>query len=102
MESLLEKTIHSNESLLLPEDLLLDELSKEINELILQNFERLINLLYRIDVSELKLKQLLKEHPQEDAGRIIGQLIIERQKQKIKLRAEFSVDDSVISEEERW
>lgn len=77
------------------------ELSGYINNLILTNFEHLIQLLYRIDVSEFKLKSLLKEHPTEDAGRIIATLIIERQRQKILLKQSFS-NNEPISEDERW
>ena len=52
--------------------------------MILTNFESLVQLLYRIDVSEMKLKSILKEQPNEDAGKIIALLIIERQIKKIK------------------
>lgn len=58
-------------------------LAAYINELILTNFERLVQLLYRIDVSEEKLKKLLRENPEADAGVIISSMIIERQKQKL-------------------
>lgn len=63
---------------------LINQLTAEINQMILTNFETLVQLLYRIDVSEVKLKSLLKENPNEDAGKIIAQLIIERQLQKLE------------------
>lgn len=63
---------------------LLNQLSAEVNQMILTNFETLVQLLYRIDVSEIKLKSLLKENPNEDAGKIIAQLITERQLQKLE------------------
>jgi len=65
-------------------------LSEYINELIQKDFSRLIFLLYKIDVSEIKLKQILKEQPKEDAGKIIAHLIIERQQQKIASRENFN------------
>jgi hypothetical protein len=99
METLLEKTLHSSSDA--PADLL-QSLAAEINDLILVNFERLIQLLYRIDVSEQRLKQLLKEHPDQDAGLLIAGLIIERQAQKKKFMQEFSVNDADVPEEERW
>lgn len=76
-------------------------LANYINELIKHDFEKLITYLYRIDISEQKLKLLLKQYPAEDASNIIALLIMERQEQKIKTREQFSqrVDNN---EEEKW
>lgn len=75
-------------------------LTDYINHLIINDFSALVNLLYRIDVHESKLKYLLNEHSNEDAASIISALMIERQLEKIKSRATFrqSADDG----EERW
>jgi hypothetical protein len=93
-------------SLSLPEHITLqqlqDELALHINQLIAENFEKLINLLYRLDVSEVRLKKLLLEDKTEEAGQIIAALIIERQMQKIKSRRQFNQRDDNIDEEERW
>ena len=78
----------------------LEDLASEINQLILTNFERLVQLLYRIDVSETKLKTLLKENPDKDAGKLIALLMAERQLQKIKLKSTILENDGC--EEERW
>ena len=102
METLLEKFLLSGEAETQQSSHLLQSLSEEINHLILTNFERLIQLLYRIDVSEQRLKQLLKEHPDQDAGFLIAGLIVERQAQKKKHMAEFSMNDADVPEEERW
>lgn len=72
-----------------------------LNDLINQDFEKLVQLLYRLDVSEKKLKALLSQNNQADAGRIIADLIIERQLQKVELRKKFRKQDD-ISEEEKW
>ena len=72
-----------------------------LNKLLLTDFEKLISILYRADVNENKLKQVLKENPNTDAGVIIADLIFERQAQKIKSRQEFR-RDSTISDEESW
>ncbi len=77
-------------------------LAAKINELLLGNFQQLISILYRMDVSEAKLRLLLKENPGTDAGLIIADLVIERQAQKIKSRREFRQRDNDISEEEKW
>jgi hypothetical protein len=79
-----------------------NQLAEKINSLLISDFDRLISILYRMDVSELKLKQLLKESPAEDAAMIIADLMIERQAQKIKSRQQFSQRDNDIDEDEKW
>jgi len=90
----------------LPEEIPMEELqeklSAHINRLIQNNFEQLINLLYRIDVSETKIKSLLQIQPGTDAGDIIADLIIERQLQKIKSRQQFKTNNKNPDEEEKW
>ena len=90
----------------LPEKISLDELQSQlaihINYLILNHFEQLVSLLYRIDVSEAKIKSLLQNLAGENAGNIIAALIIERQLQKIKSRQQFSKKDDGFDEEEKW
>jgi hypothetical protein len=76
-------------------------LAKHINHLLQTNFEQLVNLLYRIDVSEKNLKELLAKNPKQDAGDIIAVLIIERQLQKIKTREQFK-KDADFEGEEKW
>lgn len=89
----------------LPQNISFDEikaqLADHINDLIRDDFQKLVGILYRIDVSESKLKQLLKENPDTDAGIIITDLIIERQLQKIKSRKEYKRDEN-ISDDEKW
>lgn len=77
-------------------------LSGHINQLIQNDFGKLVSLLYRIDVNEIKLKQLLKENPGTDAGLVIADLIIERQLQKIKSRRQLRQRDNNIDEKEKW
>lgn len=79
-----------------------EKLSVQINQMIQTDFQKLVSLLYRIDVNETRLKLLLKEYPGEDAGKIIAELIIERQLQKIKSRQQFKRRDKNISDEEKW
>ena len=94
------------------EDMLLQNFNQRVSkiedifltewELILNNFELLIQLLYRIDVSESKLKKLLLENQNEDAGKMIAALIIERQIQKIKSTKDQDNQKEDASTEERW
>lgn len=103
--SALIQLLKSELAIILPEKVSTDELkeklSPQINHLIQTDFQKLVSLLYRIDVSETKLKHLLKEYPGQDAGKIIAELIIERQLQKIKSRSENKRDKN-ISDEEKW
>ena len=81
---------------------LFEDLSAYINELINHDFERLVSLLYRLDVDEKKLRSLLSHQPGINAGDNIAALIIERQLQKIKSRKENRRDKNDIGQEERW
>jgi hypothetical protein len=71
-------------------DALVTILAERINVLIIEDFNRLVQLLYRIDVNETKLKLLLRENSTTDAGLLIARLILERQWQKIQTRRKFS------------
>lgn len=77
-------------------------LAKKINALIKDDFNLLIQILYRIDVNETRLKQVLKDNPNEDAGKIIAALLIERQLQKINTREQFKRKNDNFSDEEKW
>lgn len=76
-------------------------LIEKVNVLIATNFEFLVSILYRIDVSEKKLAVLLEQHPDKIAAEMIVDLMIERQAEKIKSR-EDTKSDRNISEEEKW
>lgn len=88
-----------------PEKISMEELERElsvkINWLIQNNFEQLVFILYRIDVNESKLRLLLNQFTGEDTGKIIAQLIIERQTQKIITRQQFKQQHD-IDENEKW
>ena len=61
-------------------------LAGEISLLIDQDFQRLMNILYRIDVSEQKTKMAFI---QSNPAREIAKLIIERELQKIVSREKY-------------
>ncbi len=61
-------------------------LAEKLNEMAKNDFNGLVNLLYRVDIDEDRLKQSLKKNTGEDAGRIMARMIIERQWQKIQTR----------------
>lgn len=78
------------------------QLIERINQLINGDFNGLIQILYRIDINEARLKELLETHKATDAAEIIADLVIERQLQKLKSRQQFRQRDNDISEEEKW
>ncbi len=77
-------------------------LAEKIDQLINTDFQKLVLILYRMDVSEIKLKQLLNENPGTNAALIITDLMIERQEQKIISRQQFRKKDENISDDEKW
>lgn len=91
--------------LVLPVTLSMDELrhylTRHINHLINHDFDKLVHLLYRIDVDERKLRHLLQEGGGENAAGLIADLVIERQLQKLENRDLFKPGTD-IPEEEKW
>ena len=61
-----------------------------INELISKDFNSLVHVLYKIDVDEKKLKNLLSQNKDVDAASLIADLIISRQLQKMATRKQFA------------
>ena len=104
--SLAIKEINESFSLQLNENMTIEELRRiltpVINEYIQDNFQKLVTILYRVDVSENRLKQLLREDEGRDAASIIADLLIEREIQKIKTREQFKQPGDNIPGEENW
>jgi hypothetical protein len=80
----------------------LQSLALKINDLLNNDFQKLISLLYRMDINESKLRRLLEENKNTDAGLIIAKMMIEREAQKIKSRKESSKKNNQDSSEEKW
>lgn len=99
MESLLAE-LPENAS----EEVLIQILAERINQLISSDFSRLLTLLYRIDIDEIQLRKLLREHADQDAGLIIAKLILARQREKAATREVLrkSAEDADIPDDERW
>ena len=77
------------------------DLSEAINYLIENDFFRLVQILYRMDINESELKKMLAEHTDNDAGSSIAALLVERERQKKLSRKQFKRDHD-IPEEEEW
>ncbi len=65
-----------------------------LDDLIRNDFNRLLSILYRVDISEEKLKRKLAENKESaiSSAEIIAQLLIEREKEKIITRAKYRPD----------
>ena len=72
-----------------------------INELIKNDFSKLVQILYRIDVSEAKLKNILSLNPNEDAGKLIAIVVLERLAATKKARESFNTTPMIDDTEER-
>lgn len=81
--------------------MILSELAFIINNLINSDFQRLVFILYRLDINESRLKKILDINMGKDAAIIISKLIIERELQKISTRKEYSKRDD-FNKEEKW
>lgn len=62
-----------------------------IDDLIQNDFNRLLSILYRVDISEEKLKLNLAEHKDRNipSAEIIANLLIEREEEKIRSREKY-------------
>ena len=76
-------------------------LAEKYNQLIKTDFNGLVQLIYRIDINEAKLKQALQENTERDTGELLAEMTIERQLQKIRSRQQYKQDEN-ISDEEKW
>ncbi len=65
------------------------KLSGIISHLLDHDFEKLLFILYRIDVDEEKAKALLSRHTPDQAPDILADLIIQRQQKKEEVRRQF-------------
>lgn len=72
-----------------------NDLITYINDCINHDFNKLVQLLYRIDVSENKLKTILHSNPTEDAAKLIAAVIIERLAATKAARASFATSNKI-------
>ena len=95
-----KEQLEKEAGIILPEDWKQDFIAY-INHLVDTDFEKLIYLLYRIDVNENKIKNLLEGKSDINAGELIAHAIIERQMEKIDTRKKYKQEQD-INEEDKW
>lgn len=90
----LSAVLNRNFDLELPETIgrekILEALSMRIAEMLAGAPDQLFSLLYRLDIAEKDLKQVLKESLQPD--RSIAELVYKRQLEKMQSRQQFRSD----------
>lgn len=64
-------------------------LIEKLSDMLNNNFNLLVNTLYRIDISEQKLAELFGGRNRENIPERLADLIIERQIQKIQFRKKY-------------
>ena len=80
------------------------QLKEAINHLIESDFPGLVQILYRIDVSETRVRQSLQQSPQEDAATLLAEIIVNRMLQTISTRKAWQQKNAAddIADEEKW
>lgn len=73
-----------------------------LNDLILHDFNALVQLLYRMDVPEREVRALLQQNAHTNAGQLLARLLLQRQKEKALLREKLRSNPDNIPDEDRW
>ncbi|MEN2281830.1 hypothetical protein AAGF08_06795 [Algoriphagus sp. SE2] len=65
-------------------------LAKVISQMLDREFERLLQICYRIDLGEEKLKRILHESEPDQVATDLAKALWERQKMKVEIRRRYS------------
>ena len=68
---------------------LLHALEQALQWLLERDEQRLMSLLYRIDLGEEKLKKSMLQHENESLSNLLAKLIVQREAQKVLIRHHF-------------
>ncbi|MBN3520644.1 hypothetical protein JYB62_11605 [Algoriphagus lutimaris] len=68
----------------------IDFLSKVIRQMLDRDFERLLQICYRVDLGEEKLKRILHESEPDQVAPDLARALWERQKMKVEIRRRYS------------
>ena len=94
----LEQEISTNEMVLFKKDL-----SEKINDLLINSFASLVQILYRIDIDESQLKAELLQRKEEQASDVIADIMIQRIQNTIATKKQFKQNNSsIIDESLKW
>ena len=73
-----------------------------INHLINNDFNTLVQLLYKVDVDEKGLQKTLHQNKNKDAAVLIANMMIERERQKKEHRFKNNQNNAQIPDDEKW
>ena len=94
----LEQEISTNEMVLFKKDL-----SEKINDLLINSFASLVQILYRIDIDESQLKAKLLQRKEEQASDVIADIMIQRIQNTIATKKQFKQNNSsIIDDSLKW
>lgn len=77
--------VHSQQS----KEALTQALAQIINTLLNQDLGRLMNIFYRMDLSESVFKQIITEASPDEVGVLLAKAVIKRELQKVKTREQY-------------
>jgi hypothetical protein len=90
---LIRKDLGIEEELEMKEETSLDSLTtyleRQINYLLDHNFNKLINAMYRIDIPDYKVNEILHSSKSGELALNLAKAIIEREKQKVITRLQY-------------
>lgn len=65
-------------------------MEQAVREKLDHNFEELKQILYRLDVSEMKVRRVFQHFPVENWPAELAKLILERERQRLEFRKKYS------------
>jgi hypothetical protein len=65
---------------------LFEQIYPHIDNMMVEEYEKLLNIMYRIDLDEHKITAYLKQNPMADTSEVITDLILKRELQKVVIR----------------
>ncbi|MFD2201467.1 hypothetical protein [Shivajiella indica] len=74
----------------LTEEKLIQLLTPIVSKMLDREFEKLLNICYRVDLGENRLKAILHESPPENMAMELATALVKRQVQKIEIRQKYS------------
>ena len=84
-------------------ELFRQELIDKINYLLVNDFATLVQILYRIDIDELKLKENLRQQNTEPAAKVIAEMMIKRVSNTLEIKKHYSNQtQNNVDEDLKW
>lgn len=65
-----------------------------ISHLLDHDFERLLQIMYRIDIDENRFKEVLQSEESKEIAAKLARMVLDRELEKVRTRAEYKVPDA--------